>query len=199
MTQINYVTGDATRPRGGEDGRPRIIVHVVNDKPAWGAGFVVALSARWRAPESSYRAWARSREQAELDPSAERRGAQYPPFELGQILIVQVEQNLYVANVLAQHGIRWEGDVPPIRYEALEQGLGRVAEWAAARGASVHGPRLGAGLAGGQWGLVERMLTEAFCARDIPVTIYDLPQDGQRRGQGARRRQEPRLRDPRRR
>ncbi len=52
-TEIVYTTGDATAPKG--DG-PKIIPHVCNDIGGWGSGFVLALSARWAAPEAAYRA-----------------------------------------------------------------------------------------------------------------------------------------------
>ncbi len=43
MTEIRYVTGDATRPVGDGD---KIIVHVCNDIGGLGRGFVAALSKR---------------------------------------------------------------------------------------------------------------------------------------------------------
>ena len=45
---IVYVTGDATRPVGTGN---KVLVHVCNDVGGWGRGFVMALSARWSAPE----------------------------------------------------------------------------------------------------------------------------------------------------
>jgi len=36
-------------------------------------------------------------------------------------------------------------------------------------------PRIGAGLAGGDWDTIEAIITEELCAHDIPVTVYDLP------------------------
>jgi O-acetyl-ADP-ribose deacetylase (regulator of RNase III) len=52
MTKLHYIVGDATSPLG--DGK-RIVVHVCNDIGGWGAGFVLAISRRWTAPEESYR------------------------------------------------------------------------------------------------------------------------------------------------
>jgi O-acetyl-ADP-ribose deacetylase (regulator of RNase III) len=44
-SEIFYMTGDATAPVG--EGQ-KLIVHVCNDIGAWGAGFVLALSKRWK-------------------------------------------------------------------------------------------------------------------------------------------------------
>jgi O-acetyl-ADP-ribose deacetylase (regulator of RNase III) len=155
--EIEYVTGDATRPRG--DG-PKIIVHVCNDAGGWGLGFVVALSRRWPSPERAYRAW-------------HRDGA---GFALGATQFVAVEPGLWVANLVGQHGMRPSGGKPPIRYDAVRAGLTEVAAKAAELGASVHMPRIGAGLAGGRWEEIERIVADELTARDIPVTVYDLEQ-----------------------
>lgn len=47
-------TGDATQP--GSNG-PSVLVHICIDQGHWGAGFVLALSRRFKAPEAAYRAW----------------------------------------------------------------------------------------------------------------------------------------------
>lgn len=41
--------------------------------------------------------------------------------------------------------------------------------------ASVHMPRIGCGLGGGNWEFVESLIVEYLCDRGVPVTVYDLP------------------------
>jgi len=154
---IRYVIGDATAPEG--EG-PKVIVHVCNDIGGWGRGFVVALSKRWDKPEREYREW--------------HQRQSTPPFDLGEVLFVQVEEALWVASLIGQHGIRSKHGKPPVRYEAIKEGMGRVAEFARQHGASVHMPRLGCGLAGGKWPNVERIIEEELCRPGIDVTVYDL-------------------------
>ncbi|WP_437570909.1 Appr-1-p processing protein [Sorangium sp. So ce542] len=162
MTTINYVVGDATRP---VDEGSRIIAHVCNDVGGWGRGFVTALSARWAAPEVEYRRWHR----AELAD---------PPFGLGQVQFVEVEARLWVANMIGQHDVRARGGVPPVRYEAIDAALAAVAAFARQRDASVHMPRIGAGLAGGSWSEIEPLIERNLCSAGLRVNVYDLP--GQR-------------------
>lgn len=52
--QLTYLKGDATAPsyKG-----MKIIVHICNDVGAWGKGFVLAVSKRWKDPEIEYRKW----------------------------------------------------------------------------------------------------------------------------------------------
>ena len=65
---------------------------------------------------------------------------------------------------------------PPVRYDAIQDGLRVVATKAKELGASVHMPRIGCGLAGGKWDEVERIIREELTAPGVAVTVYDLPQ-----------------------
>lgn len=155
---IKYLVGDATEP-GEEIFGKKLLVHICNDQRAWGAGFVLALSKKWKTPELVYRL--------------------HPDCSLGQIQMIQVEDDLFVINMIAQtlgHTQNKEGKfVPPIRYWALDQCLQKVAVIAQAMTASVVGPRFGSALAGGDWNLIEEMVNDVFEDIEVPVYIYDLP------------------------
>jgi O-acetyl-ADP-ribose deacetylase (regulator of RNase III) len=156
MKDISYLVGDATAPKTPG---PKIIVHVCNDIGAWGKGFVMALSKRWSEPESQYKTWyAKSK---------------LNDFELGAVQVVQVEDDLWVGNMIGQHGIRRTKEGPPIRYNAVEKCLGRVAQKAVELDASVHMPRIGCGLAGGNWEEIEPIITRQLCKKSIAVYVYD--------------------------
>lgn len=166
MTIIHYVRGDATEPRG--DGH-KIIVHCCNDIGAWGAGFVLAISKKWPHVEDAYRALG--------------------SYALGDVQFVKATEDITVANIIGQHGIGgmsraldsgrklsagYRDKHPPIRYEAIEQGL-RVVRYRAtnhAHLASVHMPRMGCGLAGGSWDTMEPIIAKAL--QDLEVTVYDF-------------------------
>lgn len=153
---IVYTRGDATAPAGESN---KIIVHVCNDIGAWGKGFVRALSARWKEPEKAYRKWYKSNE----------------GFGLGEVLFVQVTADTWVANMIGQRDIRkGTGGMPPIRYEAIRSSLQKVANFAIERSLSVHMPRIGCGLAGGTWDVMEGIIIETLTGRGVPVTVYDL-------------------------
>ena len=129
---ITYLKGDATLPQA--DGN-KIIAHVCNDIGGWGKGFVLAISRRWPEPERAYRAWYRDR--ASND------------FALGAVQFVQVQADIWVANMIGQHGVRAGPEGLPIRYDAVSACLAWVAQEADALKASVHMPRIGCWLAGG--------------------------------------------------
>lgn len=151
---VRIVVGDATAPQA--EG-PVVIAHVCNDVGKWGRGFVQAISARWPEPKRAYRQWYRA------------------GLALGEVQIVQCEPGVWVANMIGQRGIaRAEGDVP-IRYDAVEQCLRRLAVETKLRGASVHMPRIGCGLAGGSWEKIGPMVEDALAG--IEVIVYDLAAD----------------------
>lgn len=156
---IKYVTGDATQPQGA--GR-KIICHVNNNIGGWGRGFVLALNKRWAAPEESYRRWYLFGDQE--------------GFELGAIRLVRVSADTWVANMIAQHDVRTIRGRPPIRYSALQLCLTKLRAEASHKSASVHMPRMGAGLAGGNWSTIEMIVQRTLTEFMIPVTVYTLPE-----------------------
>lgn len=128
--ELHYLIGDATEPII----KPALIPHVCNSVNGWGAGFVVSLSRKNKGPEEAYHKWYN-----------EDRAS----FVLGAIQIVLFIENVWVANMIAQKGIRWEGMVPPIRYDALEQCLNSAYKHARNNNLTLHMPRIGCVLAGG--------------------------------------------------
>jgi O-acetyl-ADP-ribose deacetylase (regulator of RNase III) len=160
---ITFKEGDATRPDGeGVTDDHKLIVHCCNNRGAWGAGFVLAISKRWPEAEFSYRKW------------HSRFYPQYLP--LGKVDLVNVEPDVTVCNLIGQtldSGRR-------IRYDAIYDGLhlidsiyGQVG-WSSdpTTTCTLHMPRMGAGLAGGDWNIIEAIIRSVVT---IPVTVYDLP------------------------
>lgn len=153
---IIYKMGDATQPIAEGN---KILVHICNDIGGWGKGFVVAISRRWKSPEKAFREWYKSKDN----------------FELGQVQFVQVEDDLWVANVIGQHKIRsGKSNTPPIRYEAVKEGLIAVCKKAKELEASVHMPRIGCGLAGGKWEEIEPMILEQLVNEGVKTVVYDF-------------------------
>jgi len=146
---IHYLKGDATQPIG--DGN-KIIVHICNDIGKWGAGFVLAVSKRWTEPEAEYR--------------------KINDYELGNVQYVSVEDDIIIANMIAQHGVGYdENNNPPIQYGALRICLADVNDRAYKSNATLHMPRIGTGLAGGDWQVIENIIKNVM---SVDVYVYDL-------------------------
>ena len=154
---ITYVRGDASAPQGAG---VKVIAHVCNDLGGWGKGFVLAVSKRWPEPEAAYRAW--------------HRGRSGNDFGLGAVQVGAVEPYVWVANMVAQRGMKTGSNGPPIRYEAVRACLKKLAVEAKGSGASVHMPRIGCGLAGGRWEEIEPIILDELVSKGLEVTVYDL-------------------------
>jgi Zn-dependent peptidase ImmA (M78 family) len=154
---VTIIKGDATEPRG--EGR-RILAHVVNDKAVlWGAGFGLAVRKKWPHVQTAFREWATK------TPDM---------FRLGNVFMSEVDENVRAFQMICQHGYG-PSQKPRIRYSALQSCLERLVQVALEEGATVHMPRIGAGQAGGTWGLIGQLVDELLCARGVRVTVYDLP------------------------
>jgi len=151
---IAYIRGDATRPEG--EGL-KLILHVCNDVGAWGAGFVMAITKRWKAPRQFY-----------LESPFSRR--------LSIIQPVKVESDIDVINMIAQHGFPNNEQRCALDYRALHECLRHVAfAYETIPNVSIHMPRIGCGIAGGDWKRVELIIQETLSKAGFPVTVYDLP------------------------
>lgn len=157
MKSIKYLIGDATKPLGSGN---KIIAHICNDIGAWGKGFVLALSKLSPEPERMFREWYAKRDQND--------------FALGAVQFVPITDDILVANMIGQHRLKTLNGLPPIRYDSVERALETVGQRALTIGASVHLPRIGCGLAGGEWDKIEPLIQERICAKDVPVFVYDL-------------------------
>lgn len=64
--------------------------------------------------------------------------------------------------------------MPLVRYGTIRQGLEEVRNFAKTNGASVHMPKIGSGLAGGDWKVIAGIIQEELLEYDVPVTVYSL-------------------------
>lgn len=165
---ITYLKGDATKPVGGG---LKIIIHVANCNNGWGRGFVLALSAKWKEPEAEFRKLFLN------TPKSEWINL------LGDAQAIIVEKDIVVVNMIAQKGYgknncqkhrTSEHDTEtPLQLDALDECLRKISKAAEKlENVSIHGPRFGAGLAGGNWNDIEKLINKHLS--DLPVFIYDL-------------------------
>lgn len=152
---ISYLTGDATHIDGA---RPHVVAHICNDSGGWGKGFVLAISRRWPEPEIAYRRWAKNGQD----------------FGLGMVQIVPVNDDLAVANMVAQHGYRTQSNPVAVRYDALDTCLRKLAE-RLPDGTTIQMPRIGCGLAGGDWNQIEPLIQTHLSDHGFDIHVYDLP------------------------
>lgn len=153
---ITYLKGDATEPWSTN---PVILCHICNDMGYWGKGFVKALSKKWKKPEEAYRKWA-SKDNV---------------LPLGEVQFVSVTDSITVANIIGQHDIQPnDKGEPPIRYWAVRKGLEIIRMYALSCPVkpTIHMPKMGSGLAGGDWKDIAVIVFEVL--KDFEVYVYEL-------------------------
>ena len=145
---ITYIKGDATKPKYSG---MKILCHVNNNIGKWGKGFVLAVSNKW--------------------PETRKNFLKLGKWTLGDVQFVHVENDIIVANMVAQDGI----GIPNKRridYNALKKCFKIVAEYAKTFDCSIHMPRIGCGLGGGKWEDTEDVIDDTMTGLDI--FVYDL-------------------------
>lgn len=158
-TVIQYVAGDLFDFIKAEEGKLKVIPHIVNDVYKMASGFVVPLVERW--------------------PDVKRQYIKERPL-LGETQFVDVEHHadsrpaIVVANMVAQHKTITLCEAKPIRYEALVRCMASVKACCkyGDRNAEIHAPRFGSDRARGTWAFIEELIQEIWCSQGIPVTIY---------------------------
>jgi hypothetical protein len=95
---------------------------------------------------------------------------------LGTVQFVEVQEHLWVANMVAQRSTVRPDNPKPIKYLQLAQCMDVVGNHAKEHGAEIHCPLFGAGLAGGNWDFIEELICELWCCgRDLRVFVHQLP------------------------
>lgn len=150
--QLFHVIGDATQPVK----KPALIAHVCNDENLWGAGFVIPLGNAYPKVESDFHG---------IHPSDRK---------LGHTQFVVVNQDIVVANMIAQKGLRSSKELIPLRYDALHTCLTDVQALAEKQGITVHMPRIGSKRAGGNWAVIKSII---MATMKVDTYIYTLPSE----------------------
>ena len=133
-----------------------IIAHVVNNVGAWGAGFSGALERRYPGTRLAY--WDNIRQHKHT---------------LGSVFITKTgNKDVHIAHLVAQHGVRGQGNPVPLQYRALKMCLQELSSHVSGCDV-IQMPKIGSGLAGGDWSVIEPMIQQHL--GNFNVTICDWP------------------------
>jgi O-acetyl-ADP-ribose deacetylase (regulator of RNase III) len=148
---VNIIQGDLL------SASENIIGHQVNCQAVMGSGVARALRDKYSGLYSAYTEFCTGNSPKEL---------------LGQLQIVPVAKDKYVANLLGQLNFG-RSNITYTNYNALKAALLTLKEFAKENGYTVALPyNIGCGLANGKWSIVEPMIQEVFA--DYEVTLYKI-------------------------
>lgn len=166
---LHYVKGDAAKPFRIPN-TVTVIAHIVNNIFVWGKGFVLALDKNYPSAKTQYFAYkALKRKPKPVDYLGDCLLAYDVSFTTPTVTTV-------VANLFAQHGIRSATNPRPLQYESLRTSLTTLSVELTRRNENtfvIHMPRIGCGLAGGKWELVEPIILDTI-GKSFDVYVYDL-------------------------
>ncbi len=145
---IHYIQGDLFETNA------TIIAHGCNCQGVMGSG--VAKLVRDQYPE----AYQRYLEKYEQEG-----------WRLGEVQFVAQPNGKWIANCATQDEFLPRG-ICHANYDAIRACMIQLKTFARDRGLSIAMPKIGAGLAGGDWNVIESILNEVFT--DFEVSVYCL-------------------------
>ncbi|MDO5106082.1 macro domain-containing protein [Capnocytophaga sp.] len=153
---IKYEQGDATNPLSERT----LILHIVNNVGKWGKGFVLSLSKKYPKAKENYVNWF-------------NKGTD---FELGNVNFFSADENVVIANMLAQNGVKRNANdlSQKLDYKALENCLNQVADYALLHRLNIQAPKFGAGLGGGDWDAIVKIIEKTLSYKKIKCTILTI-------------------------
>lgn len=183
---ITHVIGDATRPL--PVGTSRAICHVCNNQGAWGAGFSGQITKKIDTfPENRYR-------HIMKDASSEHILGEIDALKIFGLpdgiertmsrrneIPYKERPQLYVINMIAQNGLPSRDNPSPFDLQAFSECLKKVSKWVYEKHGklfnnfTMHMPRVGAGLGGGNWQDIEKVIESRLSGLD--VYIYTLEKE----------------------
>ena len=160
--RLRFVTGDVTDLEGSPRSPGAVFIcHIANDVGKWGKGFTGALDARWGQPRMDY-----------MDLWHRQQGRGRIPRGSALVSTVSKAPDAYVYTMVTQAGVGRGQD--RVDYVELERCLAGLRAQVLPND-EVRMPRIGVGLAGGNWGIISQIIRQTLCENGVPVTVYDLP------------------------
>lgn len=139
IQQIIYLKGNALQPDPNIEGK-KYIIHICNNIGKWGKGFVLNVSKKWKEPEIIYK---------------------NSNFKLGDIQIIECENNIFIINMIAQNGINSRYKIiDKVDYEALTTCFDKIRDYLDKENniKTIHMPYIGCNLAGSNWNKIKKYI-----------------------------------------
>lgn len=134
-----------------------IIAHGCNCRNGYGSGVAYTMSQQYPKAKSLYH------------EKYDEEG-----WELGEVQFVLQNDGKYVANCATQRNFLPRG-YQHADYSAIRECMEKVKTFAKNKGLSIAIPKIGAGLAGGNWHIIETILQEVFSDYDVTIYYLDRP------------------------
>ena len=162
------VVGNITEPQKTTDSEIVIIPHIVNTLGIMGAGVALGLKNKWKEVYDSYK--------YSLTVYYNKGNS------LGTISIADVEDDIFVFNMVAQNGLKSINNPKPIKYLALIKCMEEVVISIEIMKTKIpykdkkfviHSPKFGNLRAGGNFSFILELIEEIWIDKGYDVVIYE--------------------------
>lgn len=147
---MEYVKGDIVEL--AESGRYDVVIHGCNCMCVMGAGVAKALSTKW--PDVK---------------SVDKHTVKGDENKLGNFTYVCTPENLIIVNLYTQYRYGRRGVF--VDYDAIQEGFRKVRSLFGEDKKYLY-PQIGAGLAGGDWKLIEGIIESEFSGLNHTCVIW---------------------------
>lgn len=144
MTKIRYVTGDILTVQSG------VIVHGCNALGVMGAGVAKQIAKRYPSVYKDYREYCKKSVPEEI---------------LGDALMVKVSDELIILNAITQLTYGSILETRYVSYDAIDRVFDSIASIYDSC-THIHMPKIGAGLGGGNWGVITEIIQHRLSTFD---------------------------------
>jgi hypothetical protein len=140
-----------------------VILQQVNAQGKMASGFAKAIRDKWPSVWEHYSRL--------VTPGDDAHTFQH----LGKVILVEVEDGLYIANLVGQQFYGRDVNERYTSYDALDDALHRLRTWidnSTISTEEIHHPLIGCGLGNGQWSVVEALIRHNLGDR---TTLWTQP------------------------
>jgi len=163
--KLQYVKGDVTNPQGKGT---ILIPHICNNVGGYGAGVAKAIARKWPEAAQCYREHIKDFFNNKLPILG----------TVNRVHIYNDDNEIYIMNMIAQSGYISNENPRPIKYTALIKCMDLVMLDVKSDerldNASIHCPKFGSKLSGGDFNFVLALINEIWIDNGIDVTIYEF-------------------------
>lgn len=150
-----------------------VIPHVCNNQNTWGRGFVVPLMEHYLTARNANDEWFHKGYWVDVDH--DNHSYCIVPHELGRTQLINVDTNVYVANMIAQVFYVRDGSIRqyrPLYYNKLADCMEMVAIFCKKEKLKILAPMFGSELAGGDWKFIECLIEDIWEGLDVTIVEY---------------------------
>mgnify|MGYP000938564803 CR=1 FL=1 len=149
---IIYKTGDITQVKEG------IIMHGCNAQGVMGSGVALAIKNKFPMAYENYKLYASSHS-----------------IDLGDIVWAEITANkLWIANAISQRNYG-RSNIRYVNYSAIVKCFDACIDNALIVGCGINFPKIGAGLGGGDWNIIEQLINDCDPNDEVEKVCWELP------------------------